>query len=40
MKEVEYEANIISASNIAVRAYYPSKSELETLNYRSKGALD
>ncbi len=40
MKEVENEANIISASNVAIKAYYPPESELEALSYRSKGALD
>lgn len=40
MKLVEDEANAVSASNVAVRAYYPSENELETLDYRSKGDLE
>ena len=40
MKEVEDEANEISAKNVAVKAYYPSESALAALDYRSKGELD
>lgn len=40
MKEVEDEANRISAENVAIKTYYPSEKELEALDYRSKGELE
>lgn len=36
LREIEKEANEIVYQNIPVRAYFPSKEDLEQLNYRSK----
>ncbi len=40
LRHIEFLANRAVAENHAVRAYYPTDEELETLFYRSKGELD
>ena len=40
LDEIEYEANQKIWQNVKFKAYYPSKSELDTLNYRSKKDID
>lgn len=39
LREVEFEANAGVAANVAVQVTYPTKEELETLEYRSKKEL-
>ena len=40
LDEIEYEANQKIWQNVKFRTYYPSKAELELLNYRSKIDID
>lgn len=40
LSEIEKEANLIVASNVEIRTYYPTREELSALEYRSKGELE
>jgi len=40
IRELEYKANLVIAKDVAVRAYYPQESVLDTLDYRSKKEIE
>lgn len=40
LKEIEEEANAIVFKNVPIKAYYPTKEELNNMFYRSKGGID